>query len=459
MPLAWRDSEVSSTSPMEAAAAVPALDTVIASSAAAGSAAAAGAQSARVTMAALAEQRPAGSPALGATALAGSWASVTTAMGSYGGGRASSLLPPDDGMLGGGSAATPALPALPTPCEPCSATALSGRAGCSAPGACAAGLRCCSGGFASATTDATSTAAAITLSSMPAALCCGGDGAGGSGGGGGGGGGGDGVWGADDWDDDALAEYRHLFTDPRRRTAGCASVAAAYDIVEEGVAVGSGEALDDGAGLAALAGEGQPPLAVISCASALEVPLHAGALAALGAHTLAVDMEDSAEPLESMRLALIAACGAIAPLRAAGHPVLVVCRRGMSRSVSAVVAWLLVHRRMTLRAAMERVRAVHPTAYPNIGFWQLLLALEGAVHGATSIPPAALRMHRAGREYLPHAPVPILPPPAFVAVPLPPHHASPVLSTAPSHYGTVPALVSLPGGGGGGGAGLFRTLS
>lgn len=40
-----------------------------------------------------------------------------------------------------------------------------------------------------------------------------------------------------------------------------------------------------------------------------------------------------------------------------------------------------------------------PAAYPNLGFWRLLMELELETHGRCSIPPALLSRHHNARDY------------------------------------------------------------
>lgn len=61
---------------------------------------------------------------------------------------------------------------------------------------------------------------------------------------------------------------------------------------------------------------------------------------------------------------------------AAGGGVLVHCQAGVSRSVTFVTAYLMVAKRMTRDAALERIREVRPWAQPNRGFMMQLATLE-----------------------------------------------------------------------------------
>merc|ERR1712150_166463 len=63
-----------------------------------------------------------------------------------------------------------------------------------------------------------------------------------------------------------------------------------------------------------------------------------------------------------------------------GEGVLVHCASGISRSVSACCAFLMVHRGMSLKAALTAVRVGRPLACPNEGFLKALSFVEEA-HG------------------------------------------------------------------------------
>lgn len=193
-------------------------------------------------------------------------------------------------------------------------------------------------------------------------------------------------------DDDSLAQYRNLFADPRKR--GCSN----FNEIVERIYVGSADAVTDGSALAALSDNTRKPLIILSCASASEVPLET-TLDEMGISMVRLEMEDSHEPLACMRDSLTRAAGLVHEYHTAGHSVLVVCRRGMSRSVSTVLAYLIAHEHMSLRAAIELMREKRPVSYPNLGFWKLLMDMELATSATSTVPMAALRMHKAGREY------------------------------------------------------------
>jgi protein-tyrosine phosphatase len=52
---------------------------------------------------------------------------------------------------------------------------------------------------------------------------------------------------------------------------------------------------------------------------------------------------------------------------ASGGAVLVHCHEGKSRSVTLLLAYLMISRGQTLAAALAHMRAVHPKASPNAG--------------------------------------------------------------------------------------------
>lgn len=52
---------------------------------------------------------------------------------------------------------------------------------------------------------------------------------------------------------------------------------------------------------------------------------------------------------------------------ASGGAVLVHCHEGKSRSVTLLLAYLMISRGHTLAAALAHMRAVHPKASPNAG--------------------------------------------------------------------------------------------
>eukprot|EP00439_Symbiodinium_sp_Y106_P078074 s2013_g16.t3 len=71
-----------------------------------------------------------------------------------------------------------------------------------------------------------------------------------------------------------------------------------------------------------------------------------------------------------------------------GGRCLVNCRKGMSRSVSIVLAYLILRQDLSLRAAWELVKTQRPVALPNTGFRRQLRQLELAKRGSSSMVAA-----------------------------------------------------------------------
>ena len=64
-----------------------------------------------------------------------------------------------------------------------------------------------------------------------------------------------------------------------------------------------------------------------------------------------------------------------------GHATLVHCAAGVSRSVSIVLAYLVIKRNMSLADSIAMVRAARPIMNPNLGFLRQLITLETSVRG------------------------------------------------------------------------------
>mmetsp|Transcript_65746 Transcript_65746/g.208088 ORF Transcript_65746/g.208088 Transcript_65746/m.208088 type:complete len:152 (-) Transcript_65746:18-473(-) len=83
--------------------------------------------------------------------------------------------------------------------------------------------------------------------------------------------------------------------------------------------------------------------------------------------------------------------------------VLVHCFEGKSRSVTVVLAYLMMKAGMTLAAGLALVQRAHPIAKPNPAFMAKLSALDVELHGADSLPKEAqTKMAKAEerRKYL-----------------------------------------------------------
>ncbi|XP_049850069.1 uncharacterized protein LOC126320764 [Schistocerca gregaria] len=77
-----------------------------------------------------------------------------------------------------------------------------------------------------------------------------------------------------------------------------------------------------------------------------------------------------------------------------GESVLVHCKEGRSRSVSMVVAYLLIKRKWTLKEAIEAIEAVVPDHNMNDGFERQLAELEKEVHGKNTLFEGSRRSAR-----------------------------------------------------------------
>lgn len=72
------------------------------------------------------------------------------------------------------------------------------------------------------------------------------------------------------------------------------------------------------------------------------------------------------------------------------EPAVVYCRKGMSRSVSFVVAYVMRELKVPLEAALEHVRKVYPRADPNFAFVTQLKAMEPVLRGIDDATAAEL---------------------------------------------------------------------
>ncbi|KAI8349657.1 hypothetical protein BD560DRAFT_376592 [Blakeslea trispora] len=66
------------------------------------------------------------------------------------------------------------------------------------------------------------------------------------------------------------------------------------------------------------------------------------------------------------------------------EPIYVHCKAGKSRSITAILAYLVTSERWTLKRAYRHVIKARPNMSPNIGFISELLKMEGKVHGRVS---------------------------------------------------------------------------
>lgn len=168
---------------------------------------------------------------------------------------------------------------------------------------------------------------------------------------------------------------------------------------------------------------------IVNCANEIE-PLSGGALDASGVKEIvAIGMRDDEEvryvpsSFDAIRRAAdeiarlsgdapaptaeaVEAAMAVPPSQATLGPapaapvpdrraVLVHCAVGRSRSASALLAYLVLHRGMSLVDAYLLVRARRPIVLPNVGFLAAVVVMEEARAGACTVPEPVLRLHPA----------------------------------------------------------------
>jgi dual specificity MAP kinase phosphatase len=97
-----------------------------------------------------------------------------------------------------------------------------------------------------------------------------------------------------------------------------------------------------------------------------------------------ISIDDSSEQADQ-ESHFSAAVESLASVLNSGGRVLVHCYAGVSRSTTAVLAYLVQHRRMSLKAAYDLCQAARPQACPNPGFMVTLIRHEVAVRGACSL--------------------------------------------------------------------------
>ncbi|CAL5204482.1 unnamed protein product [Lathyrus oleraceus] len=79
------------------------------------------------------------------------------------------------------------------------------------------------------------------------------------------------------------------------------------------------------------------------------------------------------------------ACDFIEDVERAGQGILVHCFEGKSRSVTVVLAYLMLRKKLTLSEAWNTVKKVHRRAQPNDGFGKILQELDQKLHGKVSM--------------------------------------------------------------------------
>lgn len=102
----------------------------------------------------------------------------------------------------------------------------------------------------------------------------------------------------------------------------------------------------------------------------------------LGVRGAQIDIEDSV----TVRISryFTRAAELIDQERRQGGKVLVNCQMGVSRSVSIVLAYLMIKRKMRLQEAFRMLSAKRPQVYPNARFCQDLIQLECEIFGEAS---------------------------------------------------------------------------
>lgn len=81
-------------------------------------------------------------------------------------------------------------------------------------------------------------------------------------------------------------------------------------------------------------------------------------------------------------------------VREQGGRVFVHCSKGVSRSNSLVIAYLMWKEKLSFEDAFQRVKAARGVTNPNMGFACQLLQCQKRVHGMPASPSSVLRMYR-----------------------------------------------------------------
>jgi len=102
-----------------------------------------------------------------------------------------------------------------------------------------------------------------------------------------------------------------------------------------------------------------------------------------GVSYLSLGLLDSTADLPRMPAALEAGVGFIHDAIEAGGRVLVHCHRGISRSCTLTIAYIMWAQRCTAEAAFVQVRRARRIADPNLGYWVTLKEWERHVLGTT----------------------------------------------------------------------------
>jgi len=114
-----------------------------------------------------------------------------------------------------------------------------------------------------------------------------------------------------------------------------------------------------------------------------------------------LDLLDSISDLPRMKGALRTGVDFIRSAIRGGGTVLVHCHRGISRSATLAMAYLVEEDQRPAEAVFETIRAKRPVVDPNLGFWVALQGWEKAV-----LPPRLIRS-RSSRSVASPSPRPL----------------------------------------------------
>ncbi|ORZ03153.1 hypothetical protein BCR43DRAFT_482834 [Syncephalastrum racemosum] len=96
-----------------------------------------------------------------------------------------------------------------------------------------------------------------------------------------------------------------------------------------------------------------------------------------------ISARDTVE-MKNIDWVMMEAVGFIEDAKRKHEPIYVHCKAGKSRSVTAILAYLVTSERWTLKQAYRHVIKARPNMSPNIGFIAELMKMEGRVHGRVS---------------------------------------------------------------------------
>ncbi|CAO3635135.1 unnamed protein product [Mucor hiemalis] len=88
--------------------------------------------------------------------------------------------------------------------------------------------------------------------------------------------------------------------------------------------------------------------------------------------------------MKNIELVMMEAVQFIEEAKKNHEPIYVHCKAGKSRSITAILAYLVTSERWTLKRAYRHVIKARPNMSPNIGFISELMKMEGRVHGRVS---------------------------------------------------------------------------